>query len=133
MNTYSSALQIDPSLKLEFNGKVYRPKFIVQAIKAKFESWLKAKVQDEILSLPPAERELKLELLREHADNVASGKYGFHTDLAKKAMESPAGGIALLSLVFDCSEEEVMELMLAKGDEAKALLEQVKAQSFPKS
>lgn len=130
MNTYSSALQIDPSLKIEHNGKTYRPKFIIQAIKAQFESWLADTAKKTILSLPPAER---LELLREHVTAIQTGAYGFHTDLAKKAMESPAGGIALLSFVFDCSEEEVMELMLAKGDEAKALLEQVKAQSFPKS
>jgi hypothetical protein len=130
-----------PTWPIEHEGRHYRARVIDQQVKDAFASWLARRVIHEFLAAcGDGQYDQAVALV---ADRIAEGRYGFHGEIAQRALQQPDGVLALTRLVFDVSppghpwravtEAELTALMSAKGPEVKAVMQQVFARSFPRA
>lgn len=121
-----------PGHKVLLGDRVYTARPVTQKVKAGFERWLERRVIRGFLT---AQDEDDPGLFRRAvevvADRIAAGTYAFHGDLAQQVLQTTDGSLALASLIFDCSEEEMLRLMTEKGAEVGAILSLVLRESFP--
>lgn len=126
---------------LQWGERSCRARVITQREKDQFSSWIAQRVIREFLSgqdggSPALERAVALV-----SDRIAAGHYGFHGEVAQRALQNPDGIFTLSRLVFEVAppgqpyrpitEDEMVRLMSEKGPEVKLLMQQVFARSFP--
>ena len=121
-----------PGHKVVLGDKVFEARPVTQKVKAAFERWLEKRVIRGFLSAQdgddPGMFQRAVEVV---ADRIALGKYAFHGELSQQVLLTTDGSLALAALIFDCSETEIIELMLSKGAEVGAILALVLRESFP--
>jgi hypothetical protein len=120
-----------PGHKILLGDRVFTARPVTQKLKAGFERWLQRKVIGGFLAAQEDDPDLFRRAVEVVADRVALGTYAFHSEIAQQVLKTPDGSLALASLIFDASEEEVIELMLSKGPEVAAILALVLRESFP--
>lgn len=119
--------------KFEHNGKEYTVSYLTQEVKAAMETHLQDKALNLLLKLkgkiPANEWEIKLDKFTEE---VVSGEYDFHSELAEKVITKPGGALVLASKLFGIHESAMADLIVERGDDIQALLKVIIAQSAPK-
>ena len=117
-------------IEFEHGGKTWKVSYLTQAKKAAFEQWLKQQAMRAVFAarefVAPDEY---AEALREVSRDAASGTYYFHGEVARRALGTPAGSIALAAVLFGCPEEEMAGLVAARGDDVRAVMDAVVAES----
>lgn len=118
----------------EHKGKTYTISHITGDVQAEFEKWVKQNaIKTLVLSkpyLPPDEYEADK---KEFYSKLHTGGFDFVSDICVKALDTPAGGLKMMSLLFGCSKDEMMELVKDRGEEIKLLFETIKVESQPKN
>lgn len=133
MSTLSAALgSAAAPYTLEHKGKTYKARLITQGVKTEYERWLQQEAMRSILPLQGlVDNDTFKELVRDVTEDVASRKFAFHGEFAQATMRKPGGATKLASLVFQCSEEEMVNIFFDQGAEANMILEAVLRESFP--
>lgn len=134
MSSLSSGLG-NAGSKLSFThaGKTYEVSYLTQAVKASFESWIVGRALETLSRLrpilPPDEyAEEKTTLF----DSIAAGRFGFHGDVCRAAMKTTDGNLAVVGFLFGCGADEMVTLVMERGEEIKALVEVIVQESSPK-
>lgn len=135
-----------PLAPVECRGKLYRPGLLVQGRKARFVRWLKQRELEQLAlvreTLGAAEYEARKERLFARFD---AGEFGFYGPVAQgvifqgapgpdgkpAGLADPDGLVAFVAAVFDCTEDDAVQLMAARGAEVGQALAHVLAESMP--
>jgi hypothetical protein len=117
--------------KILFNGKLYQCSHLTQEKKAEFASWLKRQANVALADYRRDTGDVDgwREMARELKEEAEAGKYCFHSDKSLKALQNPAGVLALSAILFGVSEEEMVKLTMNHSAEVQAILELVLAES----
>lgn len=120
------------SLSIQFNGKTYTAGLITQKVKADFEKRMERKALDAIFKvkdlLDPVEfREAVSGVTRD----IAAGIYSFGSERSIQALSTPAGTCSFASILFNAPEAEIEQLVMAKSDEFKIVMDLVREKSYP--
>jgi hypothetical protein len=118
---------------VEFRGKQYAAKLVVQKIKTHMERRLQQQARKTVCALEghisPEAFDRQLRALN---DDIDGGKYFFAGDAARLAMATnPETIIALVACLFDVEEAFALEMIAEKGAEIKSVLDLVIRESFP--
>src|SRR6185312_12583067 len=119
--------------KVNHEGKTYTCHLLTQADKTKFEEWVIDKAFSTLAPLrkydPDAYWEDKTALIQA----VKRGSYGFHSQNAMDAMKTPAGGLALMAILFGLSELDMAKCVNADSEAFGVAFQSAIAASMPKA
>lgn len=120
------------SLSIQFNGKTYTAGLITQKVKADFEKRMEKKALDSIFRvkdlLDPVEfREAISGVTRD----IAAGVYSFGSERCIQSLSTPSGICTFASLLFNSPESEIEQLVMAKPDEFKIVMDLAREKSYP--
>jgi len=125
-------------LSLVHEGRVYPVSYLTQAKKAELECWMRQEAIRPVMALKPGRgRSSPLspdewrELWSDTLTAVAGGNFAWFSPATMAAIETPAGALALASILFEVPQELMQDLITAKPDEVNALLDLVIAESAP--
>lgn len=121
-----------PPHSIEHGGKRYTVRLIDQATKAAFARTLLAREREaarELKELMTPE-EWSAHLSRLNKDYV-DGKYGLLSPRGREIIGSDEGPLILGPLLFGCSEDEFLSLLLTHREEVAGLIRLVLYESFP--
>lgn len=111
---------------VEWKGKRYSFSPITFGIMAEMETAHFEEAKKRLKAMEglysPETLEKKADALYEQYD---AGEFGFLSQRGQKWVKSPAGAACLLRLSLGISDEELMPLIIARGDEIKRLMELV--------
>lgn len=117
--------------KIVFGDKVYQCSHLTQEKKAEFAAWMKKQANRALADYrrDTGDADGWRELARELKEESESGKYCFHSEKSVKALQTPAGVLALSAILFGVPEEEMIKLTLAHSAEVQSILQVVLAES----
>jgi len=119
--------------EFEHNGKVYQVSLITQEIKAKYEKAFFRRNRDCLLDmkeiLTPEEYQTQVTKLQ---DDYMTGKFAFESEQGLDFMKQQAGASLIVQLLFNCTEEEVIKLLLERQEDVTNLITLIAKESFPK-
>lgn len=121
-----------PPRTLEHNDRIYEARLFEKRHRAIIERWMRTNAQQSLLELKPfADAAEWKRQWDELTDRIAGGAYSFFGRACRQAMRGEAGGILMAQLVFGVGEDEMLTLFAERGDEVRAILHEVYAESFP--
>jgi len=116
----------------EHKGRKYKVSLINQDIKLKWEQAMFQRAKDAALGMrdlmTPADYRAHLKQLN---DDYISGNYGMDSVMGMKAMQTPQGGLLLVSLLFGVDSTEAICLISERQADVIALLQVIMHESFP--
>lgn len=113
--------------RLTVMGRVYECRHLDQDRKGRFSSWLKRQAAQSLADYKrdTGDQDGWREMFREYQSACESGGYCFHSEKAVKALQTPAGVLALSSILFDVGEEEMVALTTADPEGVRRTVETV--------
>lgn len=120
--------------QIEHAGKVYKLRLIDQVVQSAWEKRLyekdchAAKIQNEVGLLTPEKYAARIDELTEAYRN---GDYEMMSEVGVKNLSKKSGAMLLLSLVVDCSQLELANLMNAKPVETLKKIRLIISEAFP--
>lgn len=116
---------------IEFRGKKYTARLVVQRIKSEVERWVQSRARREACAMAELlSPEKAREAIAAHTNAILAGEYSFVSDRVQDAIKTPEGVLFFTALTFGIDEETALALLMEKGAEAVAVLELVKEESF---
>lgn len=114
---------------IEHAGRAYQFTLLTQRVKSVYERWLLGKARQIVLTMFDGEEQAReLQALKMAA---VGGQYDFHGEISLASLQTPAGLLTLGAALCGSTEDEFLALMAAKGDEVRAVIETVLAESIP--
>lgn len=120
--------------QITFNGKTYKLSLINQYVKGVFErKLLDANLArlEHLKGRLPVEEYARRE--KEYYDAYFAGEYSMLGPDTVKKLETPDGAFLLLGAILgdDCTENELLGLLISKKAEVLPMLKQIIRESFP--
>jgi hypothetical protein len=113
---------------LTHEGRTYTFRPLGQREKSEFERWLITRTREVLTTLYSGE-DLRQEMDALKREAIA-GAYDFHGEIAQQVLTTTKdGALKLASIIMGCDPDEVLPLWMARGDEIRALLDLVVAES----
>lgn len=120
------------SLTIEHNGKKYTAGLITQKIKSDFEKRLEKKALDSIFAIKSSLEPIEFrEAVSGVTRDIASGVYSFGSENCVAALSTPSGALSFASLLFNTSEQEIQDVMIANKERFEVVMGLVREKSFP--
>lgn len=119
--------------KVEHNGKTYTCSFVIQRVKAAYRQKMINRALSPLLDLEgKAPRDFIDRQAQAVLKRAENGEFDFSPESLKRIMSSGSvDSLAILvSILFDCSDDEATDLILNKTTETTVAIEQVWKGSF---
>lgn len=136
-NNVATLLGPQVPMRIDWRGKTYNLAFLNQRVKADISNWIlqqKVKVLEQFKPLLSPEK--YQERVGRLMDEWDEGKYGFLSPDWIRQIQSSEGVVQLAIAMFrsggsEISEDDLLALMLEKGDEFKLIFDGIVSQSMP--
>lgn len=108
------------------SGRTITVRPLTQKVKAQFEEWMRRQAMQAAALAGDA-------AIRLTVKDCVAGHYSFFSENAKEILATSAGNIAIASILMDCSEDEVIELLSQRGEEVARLIKEAITESIPEA
>lgn len=117
--------------RIVHEGKAFSFHLIDQPRKSAIEKRLYQQAREAVYAdrdhMTPEQYVERLDRVREAYE---AGEYSFYGERAQKFIQTPKGALALLEVITGESEDALVPLLVARGQEVNSLLKTVMAESF---
>lgn len=112
--------------EFEHKGKIYHVSPITYRVRLDFERKQYRSACEAARNMRECDLMTKEEYsghLQKLNDNYISGQYSLVSDFGAKSLQTPKGIVLLCSLLFNCDENEMLDLMIEREQEVTSLID----------
>lgn len=128
----TTAVALGAAHEFAHGGKVYQVRLVDQDVKIAFQKYLLRKAKEALAGFKdcytPEEYRAGLESLRAEYEQ---GGFDFVSPRTANSLQTYAGMLHLVTLIFGVDEAEALSLLATAREEVNALVETVLRESFP--
>jgi len=110
--------------------KVYQIRYLDQRAKQEYEQWIRSNARQLLFEMKDSiSGEEWAKEFSEYKTNCTTGKYGFHEELCQESLQTKEGMLTLACILFQADRDELLNLMIRRGEEIRLLLDEIKEES----